>query len=178
MEGKREDHLQPQTLAVSFVGEGSSEDAAETLSLWFKRKGRRVQSRRCTWLAGIRRRWRRRRRIRKRTVCRRVQFLEPLFTNRITAMHRDQKLLVMEYGGSTTYRLPPRTLVSSNQCTDKFGITVATQLFLRAPARCLRRKITGSFICEIAPTRKSCTEGIVRHIIYKHIRRKICRCTY
>lgn len=175
MEGKRKDHLQPQTLAVSFVGEGSSEDAAETLSLRFKRKGRRVQSHRCTWLAGIRRRCRR---IRKRTVCRRVQFLEPLFTNRITAMHRDQKLLVMEYGGSTTYRLPPRTLVSSNQCTDKFEITVATQLFLRAPVRCLRRKITGSFICETAPTRKPCTEGIVRHIIHKHIRRKIYRCTY
>jgi len=65
---------------------GSSGNAAETLSLWFKRKRRRVQSRRCTRFAEVRRQ---RRRGRRRTVCRRVQFLEPLFTNRITAMHRD-----------------------------------------------------------------------------------------
>lgn len=175
MEGKGEDRSQPQAPAVSRRERGSSEDAAETLSLRFKRKRRRVQSRRCTWLAGGRRGQRQRRRRRqqwqrrrRRTVCRRVQFLEPLFTNRITAMHRDQKLLVMEYGARrhAAYQPRSRMLVSSNQCTDKFRITVATQLLLRAPARCLRRKITGSFICEVPPTRKSRRAG------------GIVRCTY
>lgn len=108
----------------SLAGAGSSADAAETLSLRFKRKRRRVQSRRCTWLAGIRRRWRRRRR--RRTVCRRVQFLEPLFTNRITAIHRDQKLLVMEYGARRRAAYQQTLLVSSNQCTEctNFGSPV------------------------------------------------------
>lgn len=141
MEGKGEDRSQPQAPAVSRRERGSSEDAAETLSLRFKRKRRRVQSRRCTWLAGVRQgqRRQRQRRRRRRTVCRRVQFLEPLFTNRITAMHRDQKLLVMEYGARRRAAYQPRSrmLVSSNQCTDKFRITVATQLLLRAPARCV-----------------------------------------
>lgn len=78
-----------------------------------------------------------------------TRFPEPLFTNRITAMHRDQKLLVME-NGPATCRSPPDAPptksppVTPNQCTDKFRITVATRRFPRS--RCpRRRKIAGFF---------------------------------
>jgi len=63
--GKGDRSPQPQAPAVSRKGRkedtgeargGKSGDAAETLSLRFQRKRRRVQSRRCTWLAVARRR--------------------------------------------------------------------------------------------------------------------------
>lgn len=58
-----------------------------------------------------------------------AQFPKLLFTNRITAMHRDQKLLVMESDDVPVTPILPRKspLISPNQCTDKCRITVTTQ---------------------------------------------------